>query len=243
MSRRTKDGLQLGAVPTIDLTPPDVKARRQGAGLRRSLVMAFVGALVIVAAGYGAAFLRATAAAGELQTARDRTAQLLEQQQEFSDVMTIASRTKKITQTREQVSASEVVWKKFTDQLVGALPADSQITSIVAQGRLVSDPELVPVGVLRKPLVASVTIIVGTPGVPDAAAWSRRLSALPGYADHAITNSTLTEGRYLTTVSISLSADALAARFAPEEEPPAEEEPAEPPVEADGADTVEEAGE
>ena len=238
MSRASRGELVLGAQPGIDLTPPEVKARRQGTGLRRALVMALVGAIVIVAVGYGAAFVRATAAAASLDAARAESQRLLEAQQEFSEVIKIESRTKAITTTRELVSAPEVVWKGFIDKLVSIFPADAVLTSVIASGRLASDPELVPVGALRKPLVASVTVAISTPSIPDAAAWMRRIAALPGYADHAPASVTFADGRYTTTVTVSLSADALAARFSDDADEAADEPTTEDAVGADASTTT-----
>ena len=213
MSRR--DGLQLGAAPSIDLTPPEVKARRQGSGLRRALVMAFVGSLAIVALGFGAASLLASNAAAQLQASRDQSVQLLAQQQQYSEVMSIASRTREITQARQDATAPEVLWKPFLDQVQSVLPADAVLTSVTATGRLSTDPELVPAGVLRKPLVASLELIVNTRTVPDAAEWMRRLSPLTGYADHSLSTLLGDGSVYTSTITLNLSADALANRFAP----------------------------
>jgi hypothetical protein len=217
----TKGELTLGAQPSIDLTPGDVKARRRGTGLRRALVVALVGAVVIVAAGYAAAFLRATAATTELSVAHARTEQLLAERQAFAEVIDVTRRSEEITRAREQLTATEVLWKPFIDELIKVFPTDAVLTSVSTQGRLPADAELVPAGPLRQPLVASITVAVQTTTLPDVAGWMRRVARLPGYADHAPTSVTFLDGKYTTTVSISLSEEALASRFG--EQSPAEE--------------------
>ena len=213
MSRAVKGELVLGAQPTIDLSPGDVKARRRGTGLRRALVMTLVGAIAIVGVGYGAAFLHAAGAAAELDAAHLRTQELLSERQQYAEVIDVARRSEQITLARAELTSTEVLWKPFIDELTGVFPADAVLTSISAQGRLPADPELVPAGRLRNPLVASITIAVQTTTLPDVAEWMRRVAHLPGYADHAPTGVSFADGKYTTTVTISVSAAALANRF------------------------------
>lgn len=213
MSRPVKGELELGAQPSIDLTPGDVKARRRGTGLRRALVMTLIGAIVIVAAGYAAAFVRAGAASVQLDVAHARTEQLLAERQEYAEVIDVTRRGEEITRAREELTVTEVLWKPFIDELIGVFPTDAVLTSVSTQGRLPADAELVPAGPLRQQLVASITVAVQTTTLPDAAGWMRRIAKLPGYADHAPTSVSFADGKYTTTVSISLSEEALASRF------------------------------
>lgn len=213
MSRPVKGELVLGGPPSIDLTPSEVKARRRGAGLRRALVMTLIGAILIVAVGYGAAFLRAASAAVGLDAAHARTQELLVEREQYADVLEVTRRTAEITRAREELTATEVLWKPFIDELTKIFPADAVLTAVSTQGRLPSDAELIPAGPLRKPLVASITVTVQTTTLPDVAGWMRRVATLPGYADHAPTSVSFADGKYTTTVGISLSAEALAGRF------------------------------
>jgi hypothetical protein len=213
MSRASKTELVLGAPPSIDLTPSETKARRRGAGLRRALVMTLVGAIVIVAAAYGAAFVHAVTAAAQLGVAHARTEELLAQRQEYAEVIGVTRRSEEITIALEELTATEVLWKPFIDDLTEVFPADAALMSVTAQGRFPTDAELIPAGPLRQPLVASLTLVVRTTSLPDVAAWMRRVALLGAHADHAPTTVTNQEGRFITTVTVSLSDEALANRF------------------------------
>ena len=213
MSRDT-ESLELGGPPRVDLMPAELRAKQRGAGVRRLFVLAWVLSLVVVGAGYALATVHAAAATADLQAAQERSQLLLAEQLEYSEVTTVARQSASIVDGGIAVTATEVLWKDVVDPILGALPADSTVVSIVALGRTFADPELTRGGPLREPLVGRLTIIVTTPTVFDVTGWMRRVEGIPLVSDLVPTTVALSGGGYQTTIDLSVDVSGLSGRFA-----------------------------
>ena len=82
--------LAVGAEPRANLLPPEVAQRKRARAARRGLVALVIGVLLLVAGGYAFASIQAIAAQAELATAQARTAELLAEQLEYSEVTSVS---------------------------------------------------------------------------------------------------------------------------------------------------------
>lgn len=227
--KKTDKGLVLGGEPRVELLPPEVGLRAKAAELRRRLALALVLSLVIVGVGYGLAWVVARSAEDRLAEAQQRTTQLITEQLKYAEVTQVSGASARIAQVREVGTSTEVLWRSVIDEIRSILPEGTTLSGVTAVGRAPWDPDLTVTGPLRAPRVATLTVVVTSPTVPDAAALVRALGKLTGYAD-ASADSVVKEGEaYTTTITLNLDAEALSGRFAPADE----QEP-----DGDGEDTA-----
>lgn len=208
-----QEQLRLGAEPRVDLMPPEVRDKQRGRGIRRLLVIALVGSLVIVGAGYAAATMRATAATAELQQAQAHTSELLAQQLQYAEVTRLEALRERVLDDRALVTAREVLWKETLDPLLRLLPEGASIVAVNVRAPALAEPDLQPAGALREPRVAEVTLVVLTPGIPPVTSWLRALENTPAFADAIPSVVSLDDGGYTTTLTLNVDDEALAQRF------------------------------
>lgn len=218
--------LVLGGEPRADLMPAEVRVKRRGRGIRRLLALILVLSVAAVAAGVMWATVRAATATAELQAAQARTADLLTQQTRYSEVTLVASHKAKLEQDRLRVTATEVLWKQQLDPVLAVLPETATVVAVQARFPGLGETQFPPAGPLRQERAAEIVMQVLTPTVPEVTTWLRTLAGTPAFADEIPAVVTLEDGGYLTTMTLNLSADALAERFGsvPEQEPETEEE-------------------
>lgn len=212
----TGEQLRLGGDPRVDLMPPEVREKRRGRGIRRLLVLALVGAVLIIGAGYGVATVGALAATAALEQAQARTTDLVAQQAQYAEVTQLEGRRDRLAADRALVTAREVFWKQQLDPVLGRLPEGAVIVGLQARSATLVEGDMQPAGVLRQPRVAEVSLQIFTPTIPPVTAWSRALEATPAFADSLPILVTRDEerGGYVTSVTLNLSDAALALRFA-----------------------------
>lgn len=212
-------GLVLGGEPRVDLLPPEVLQATKARSTRRLLGVAVVAVIVLVAGGYGAATLRAVAAQSNLVVAQATTVQLLDEQAKYSEAALAANLVAASEQTRAIATTNEIVWAQVFDVLTSHMSV-AGYWSWSASAPSPWEPALVADGPLREPRVATVTVTVVTLTREDATVIFSKLNTIKGFADATIDQVIFGDesAMYQTTFTINLNADALADRFATEEE-------------------------
>lgn len=216
-----KASLPLGGEPRVNLLPPEVGERAGARRTRKLLGLLVIGSLLLVGGGYGAASIRSIQALGELSAAHERSAELTAEQSTYSEVTAIAGSTSAIEDARRLGTSTEVLWNDVLDQIATYLPEGAVLASGSLKSRAPWEPELVPLGPLREPTVASLVLVVESGALLDATEMIRRLSALPGFADATPDSVTSTEGGFSTTITLNVDTEALSGRFGAVESKPA----------------------
>lgn len=225
MSARRKDvHLVLGASPRVNLLPPEVADRKRGASIRRTVILAVVGAVLISAAGYGYASWHSIDSALKLSSAQAETTSLLAQQNEFAEVRSLAQMKDTIKDALIVGGATEIEWKVYYEKIVATLPADVALDSFVAEAS--SPIANLPVATTptQAPRSAMITFVVVTPNFGSVDTWLKAIRTLPGYLDGTASGIALdAAGRYSASVVMNISSDAYSNRYAPVIAAPAEE--------------------
>ena len=203
----------LGGEPRANLLPPEVGKRAKARATRRLLVVLVVLSLVAVAAGYAAAYLRAADAQAGLLRSQGRTEELLAEQLKYSEATTVVGLVAATKSARQIGSSTEILWADLLNTITSYLPEGSTLDSGTLTGRTPWEPALMPVGPLRAPRVATLSLIVKSSSLLDTTAIIRKLAELPGFADATPDLVELDGGGYKTTITLNVNEDALSGRF------------------------------
>ena len=215
--------LVFGASPRVDLLPPEVADRKRGAAIRRVIAMGVVGALVISAGAYALASWQSIQAAVQLSAAQDETAILLNQQAEYSEVRTLSAQRDTISDARMTGALTEIDWNGLFLEVLPTLPAGVLIGGFVV---VTSSPIREYVGTAAPTVndpAAQMGFVVVSANLESLATWLVNLKALPGYANATMTPAALESGVYTATMTLNLTNDRYTKRFAPPQEPTAED--------------------
>jgi hypothetical protein len=215
MSKRSERdaAVVLGGEPRVNLLPPEVAQRKKARSARRGLVALVIAVLLVVAGGYGFVTVRAIGAQLEFAAAQARTADLLAEQMKYSEVTAITGQVQAVKDARSIAVSTELLWNDYYTKIRDVLPADSTMSSLVADGRAPWEPDTLPLGPLRMPRVATITFVVTSAAPFPVADFVAKIAKIPGFAD--VTSDVISkdgEG-YTTQFTFNLGADGLSGRF------------------------------
>lgn len=208
-----RDHLVLAGEPRVQLLPPSVRAKERVRDAQRLLLVTVVGAVAVAAATYGFGVFSAATAQAALASAQNQTQLVVAQQAKYRAGADAASAVAAIQQTQRVGTSLEVLWAPLIRQIRGSLPAGTELTGVTATGQTPWGAALVPEGPLRAPRIASVSLVISSPSVPDMAAITAALRALPGYADSSVQSTVASSSGTSTTISLTLGSAALSGRF------------------------------
>ena len=215
MSRPVQDdGLTLGGEPRINLLPPEVTEQAHTRALRKKLIVATAGVLVVVIVGIGGAFWHATMSAARLIAAQANTTELLAEQTKYVDVRQVQTEVDTALAARAVGGWTEVDWKAYLQAVRAVLPTDVGIDAVSIDSTSPFAAFVQPTAALQTPRVATLSITIASPGLPSVPQWLESMQSLPGFAD-AVPGS-ITEkdgGSYLVVVTMHINAEAFSGRF------------------------------
>jgi hypothetical protein len=215
MSRTTPaQELILGGEPRVNLLPPEVAEQAKDRLLRRRLVLATAGTVVLVLLGIGGAGLHATNSAMRLADAQAETATLLAEQGQYVAVRQVQAQVDTAHAARAVGGWTEIDWKAYLQGVRAALPADVGIDTVSVDSTSPLTAFTQPTVPLQNARVATLDMSLSSPGLPAVPQWLERLQELPGMADAAAGSITAVEnGGYTVLVTMHINADAFSGRF------------------------------
>ena len=215
MSTSKDSKLVLGGPPRVDLLPPEIKAGKQAAGVRRGLAVGVVAVIVLSAAGYGVAALGALNAANALSDEQDRTAKLLAEQTQYSEATTLVARVRGLEAALLTGTSTEIEWYPVLTTLDKLLPTPGKMAvNFTSASPIESHPQ--PVNTLQVPRVATLLVSVRTRSLFNAGDYLTKVrNRLPSVVDATATGSTFEEddSSYVTSLTIHIDESALLKRF------------------------------
>lgn len=208
----------LGApeLPQVDLLPPEIRAGRGLAVVKRWLVIGLLATLVLAALVYGWAFLQRQSAEDHLAEAQDTATRQIKEKATYSEVTDVI---KGISDTRTAIafgSMTTVRWSPYLDAIAAVLPQDVVIeTFTIAQGSPTSpfvdaaDPLNTQLG------IGSIRFTSRSATLPVASEWLDALESIPGFVDPSLQSSLMEEedGTSYYSVSSTIQVDATATEL------------------------------
>jgi Tfp pilus assembly protein PilN len=218
MSRQPKEEqLIVGAEPRVDLLPPEVLKARAAKATRRRLGFGVIASVIVVVLGVGATFALNVQASIDLLSAQARTADLILEQGEYSEVTKVQYHLDLATAAQQVGASTEIAWKSYLEQVQATLPASVTIDTVTIDSASPVALYAQPTAPLQGARMATVSFSAKSSVLPDVPAWLRSLATLPGFADALPGSVTLDEttGVYTASITMHVNDKAFSGRFAP----------------------------
>jgi Tfp pilus assembly protein PilN len=206
-------------LPQVNLLPPEVRAARGVKTVKRWLLVALIGVVVLIIGSFVAAIVALAVATADLEQVQAETAALKAEEATYAEVPLVLNALESSKEARELGMSTEVQWKPYFDAITGVLPEGVTITTITLSGAATPTvaPSL-PASPLLGQAVGQIDFVVETSVVPDTAAWIDALNSIPGFADAWVTSAAIQDEEggthYAVESSVQLTELAYAKRFA-----------------------------
>ncbi|WP_294178383.1 hypothetical protein [uncultured Schumannella sp.] len=217
MSGTTNKKLVLSGEPSVQLLPPMVRERAKVRESRRIMVLLMVLAVVVVAGGVTFAFTQSVASQVALADAQAKTDALLAEQLTYAEAAAVADLVEATKAAQLVVTATEADWASIYSEVSRRLASESSIDAgVIAapapwDGIVATTTDIDNVDGL-----ISVSVVVQSKKIITAAEIADRLHTMTGYASSWIASTEYDDGDhvYMTSVVVTLNAEALTHRFA-----------------------------
>jgi hypothetical protein len=206
--------LILGGEPRVNLLPPEVVEQAKDRLLRRKLLLATAGTVVLVLLAIGGAGVYTTSTTMQLAEAQAETAALLAEQSQYVAVRQVQAQVDTAHAARAVGGWTEIDWKAYLQGVRAALPADVGIDAVAVDSTSPLTVYPQPTAPLQNARVATLTVTLASPGLPTVPQWLEQLQGLPGMAD--VTAGSIAAGEtggYTVVVTMHINADAFSGRF------------------------------
>ncbi|WP_084103673.1 PilN domain-containing protein [Demequina sp. NBRC 110056] len=203
-------------LPQVSLLPPEVGHRRQVAAAQRRMIWGIIATLVVIAVGFGGAYLVQVDATIKQDEALATADQLLAQKREYSPVVQVINDIDSTTEARTFVLETEVNWPSYIYAIAAVLPEDVVIESVAITAAAAGEELVEGADPLTTNAVGVVTFSAFSPTLPVASDWIDALESIPGLDDANLQSSELqnSEGdtEYQVAATIQVTTDALQNR-------------------------------
>ncbi|WP_297082204.1 PilN domain-containing protein [uncultured Demequina sp.] len=230
-ARRTWDPkLGIPALPQVNLLPSEVTDKRIVAVAQRRMIWTILGAIILAALAFGAAYLVRDNASVRQEEALVTADQLAQEKKEYSPVVQVINSIDDVRTARDFVLTTEVNWSSYVYAIAAVLPEGVTIDSVAISS--VGPGPVVVNGVddLTQDAIGVVTFAATSPTLPIASEWIDALEGVPGLADVNLQSSELEETStvedasdaetvYQVSVTVQVTSDALQHRTFADEAP------------------------
>lgn len=204
-------------MPQVNLLPPEVRAARSLAVVKRWLGISLLAVVVVVGLVYAFAQLVRTQADNELADADAQTMQLQAEERQYAEVPLVLGQIADIEEAQLVGTATEIAWKPYVDAITAVLPADVSIDSLSVQGPSPFAPPTDPVDPLQGASIGSISFEMRSKTVPNTSDMLDALAGVPGLADPWVSSVTASEEEgstfYAVSATVQLTESTLSGRF------------------------------
>jgi hypothetical protein len=210
------EALTIGGEPRVDLLPPEVRAQRNAAALRRRLGFGVILLLALAVGGSGAAGILAIQAQVSLATEQARTASILVQQRKYIQVRSVQDEVSLIQAAQQVGTSTEIDWRKYLAEVQATLPANVTLDTVTIDSASPLTAYVQATAPLQGSRVATLSFTAKSPTLPEVPAWLDALATLPGYTDASPGSVTRddTSGIYTVNITMHINQAAYTNRFA-----------------------------
>lgn len=209
--------------PQVNLMPPEVLEGRQVVILKRRLVWAVIGVLLVCVVAFGFAYLMHMQAQSRYDDSLARADTLTAQKREYSPVIRVQKDITNTKNARTFALSTEVDWTSYAYAIQAVLPKGVTIDSMNVVGINPGDELAAGADDLTQAGIAVISFSANSDTLPDASQWIDALQSVPGLADVNLQSSVLADetGKpiYNVAVTVQVTEDALAHRTFPDDEP------------------------
>ncbi len=215
--RKNSDGghLILGGPPQANLLPPEVGIAAKGRALRRNATALIVLTVLIVLASYGGVAVLALNAENQLESANNRTQELIAEQGKYAEVRQVTTMLQTAEAAQRVGTSTEIDWKAYLTEIQNSLPAGTLVTNVSAETATPVTAFAPPSAPLQGDRIGELRFTATSSSLPDVEKWLDALAKLDGFVDASPGSVTLNSDAttYEVTITMHVNKDALLLRF------------------------------
>ena len=217
----------------VNLLPPEIEGAKRASRARAGIVGLAIAAVFVVVAATGVSVFLAAAAQARLLAAQSETIQILQEQNEFIEVRTLAQQVETVKAAQLTGTLTEIEMQALIRAVDATLPAGVLVSSFAIDSGSPIEEFPLPSSPLERPRVATLIMTATIPTIDAVQQWVVGLETLKGFADVFVSNVARNEdtGSYEAIVTVNLNSELYRGRFAPVGETTAAEEPSDGTVE------------
>lgn len=217
----------------VNLLPPEIEGAKRASRARAGIVGLAIAAVFVVVAATGVSVFLAAAAQARLLAAQSETIQILQEQNEFIEVRTLAQQVETIKAAQLTGTLTEIEMQALIRAVDATLPAGVLVSSFAIDSGSPIEEFPLPSSPLERPRVATLIMTATIPTIDAVQQWVVGLETLKGFADVFVSNVARNEdtGSYEAIVTVNLNSELYRGRFAPVDQTTATDEPSDGTVE------------
>ncbi len=197
---------------STNLLPEEISERRRVRTIKRAVLSAVAGFMVLLAAWYGVAQVQTATARDDLATAEADIQRLTQQQRTYDDLVKTQDESKRIKAQLKDALARDLTYSAMLTSIRTVAPAGVVVTNIAGA--------LTPVAGNAAPAPASPTQTIGTMTVTgvgqskaQVAAYSDALATVRGVANPLLAAVAQDVNGFRFTIQVEITGSALGGRF------------------------------
>jgi Tfp pilus assembly protein PilN len=213
------DGGALRVVPiSANLLPTEVVEGRRSRRVRRVVVAALIGVLVLMGTWYGSARYQTSQAKQQLKEAQDTSARVESQQKKYQEVVSVQEQSAQISKQLADLMALDLRWSTVVNAVQNAAPTGVKLHGLSAAtsnsgangGSAASDSALPQSGDKK---IGDLTITGEGASKAGVAAYVDALARIDGVVDPLLSSAVEQRKTVQFTVQMGLTSKVLGGRF------------------------------
>ena len=229
------------SVARVNLLPPEIEGAKRASRARVGIVGLAIAAVLVVVVATAVSVFLAAAAQARLLAAQNETIQILQEQNEFIEVRTLAQQVETVKAAKLTGTLTEIEMQALIRAVDATLPADVLVSSFAIDSGSPIEEFPLPSSPLERPRVATLIMTATISNLDAVQQWVVGLKTLKGFADVFVSNVARNEdtGSYEAIVTVNLNSELYRGRFAPVDETAVEDGQSDGTVEPTPAPTPE----
>jgi Tfp pilus assembly protein PilN len=209
-------------IPAIsaNLIPGEIVEARRVRKIKRVVLSALAGVVVLLAAWYGVSYYQTSMARGDLSRAEQRAEALRREQKAFDELVRTQAESQAIRAQLSVLLANDLQWAGLVTAVRAAAPAGVEIIGLTCSvAQTGGQPARNAGGELpnrgAEPVIGTVTVTGLASSKPSVAAYVDALGTVAGLANPLLNSATQEGSRVRFTVDLNITRAALGGRFTP----------------------------
>ncbi len=208
----------IGGMPRVDLLPLSIRILDKQKRARRAMRLATLGIVIVVLAGTAAAWYLNSTAQEELIEAQSTSNSLLQQQAQYSGLVTTERRIDLIQAAQAVGGSTDVDWRSYLSDMQSTLPQGVIIKTVSIDSAVPGAVYTQSATPLEGSRIATLSFSAISTSLPDVPTWLDGLRTLKAFVDATPNSVQLDESgsAYVVDITMHINTDAYTNRFATE---------------------------
>ena len=199
----------LGAIPHADFLPHRIRALHEIRRNRHNLAIASLAVACLCALSAMLANAQLFASETRLSLVETQTADILTQQNHYSDIVELINDSANLNAASTVVSEKEVDWATLLRQIKGSIPASGSLVDVSLTAPASNETPTITAPLTGQDILVSAKVGMSVPSFQDVEFFLLDARQWDGYSNATITSMVKKPNGYVATVVVNLGIGAL----------------------------------